>query len=120
MFVDFDAAYLVVPKVKSRITGYFYLSEKYTTGTKSPIPSLNGPIHIECQILKHMVPSAAEAETSGIFLSIKVAIWIRRMLEDLGHSQNIVHLKTDNSTAEIFSNSSLKKKTRCGTCVYVG
>ena len=25
--VDSDAAYLVMPKVKSRVTGYFYLSE---------------------------------------------------------------------------------------------
>ena len=57
-----------------------------------------------------MVSSAAESETSGFFLNIKAAIWIRRMLEELGHPQNIIPLKVDNSTVETFSNSTLKEK----------
>ena len=110
MYVDSDAAYLVAPKSKSRIGGYFYLSNKYNKQDKKPSPPLNGPIHIECQVLKHVVTSAAEAETSGIFLNIKTAIWIRRMLEVLGHPQQIIPIKTDNSTAEAFSNSTLKER----------
>ena len=67
LYVDSDTAYLVVPKAKSRIAGYFYLSEKYTTGTKSPTPPLNVPINIEFQTLKDVVSSTTEAETTGIF-----------------------------------------------------
>ena len=110
MYVDSDAAYLVAPKSKSRIGGYFYLSNQYNKHDKTPSPPLNGPIHIEYQVLKHVVTSAAEAETSGIFLNIKTAIWIRRMLEVLGHPQQIIPIKTDNSTAEAFSNSTLKER----------
>ena len=33
----------------------------------TPQPTLNAPVHIECQVLKHVVSSAAEAEKSAIF-----------------------------------------------------
>ena len=110
LYIDSDAAYLVAPQAKSRIAGYFYLSDKYTQGSGNPHPQFNGPIHIECQLLKHVVSSAAEAETSAIFLNCKTAIWIKHMLEALGHQQKIIPLKTDNSTADSFSNSTLKER----------
>ena len=110
LYVDSDAAYLVAPKAKSRIAGYFHLSSQYTPSSGLPTPHLNGPIHIECQVLKHVVSSAAEAETSGIFVNIQTAISIRRILEALGHPQHIIPVKTDNSTAAAFSNSTLKEK----------
>ena len=74
LHVDSDAAYLVAPKAKSRVAGYFYLSNKYTPGSGIPKPQFNTPIHIECQLLKHVVSSAAEAETSGIFHNSGTAI----------------------------------------------
>ena len=110
MCVDSDAAYLVSPKSKSRIGGYFCLSKKYNQQNEIPSPLLNGSIHIECQVLKYVVTSAVEAEISGIFLNIKIAIWIRHMLEVLGHPQQIIPIKTDNSIAEESSNSTLKER----------
>ena len=47
LYIDSDAAYLVAPKAKSRIAGYFYLSDHYTGGSGNPSPKLNTPIHIE-------------------------------------------------------------------------
>ena len=70
LHIDSDAAYLVAPKAKSRVAGYFYLSNK------SNNPVINAPIHIECAFLKHVVSSAAEAETGGIFHNAKSAIHI--------------------------------------------
>ena len=55
LFVDSDAAYLVAPKAKSRIAVYFYCS------TDNPTPPLNGPLHVECKVLRHVVTSAAKA-----------------------------------------------------------
>ena len=104
LHVDSDAAYLVAPKAKSRIAGYYYLSDK------SQQPILNAPIHIECALLKHVVSSAAEAETAGIFHNTKQAIHIKKMLQALGHPQDVTRIKTDNSTAAAFSNSTLKEK----------
>ena len=46
LHVDSDAAYLVAPKAKSRVAGYFYLSDKYTPGSGIPKPQFNAPIHI--------------------------------------------------------------------------
>ena len=62
--IDSDAAYLVAPKARSRVAGYYYMSN-LPTSTKPP--KLNGAILVECKTLKHVVSSAAEAETGGIF-----------------------------------------------------
>ena len=111
VYIDFDAAYLVAPRAKSRITGYFHFSDQFKNNT-NPDPTLNAPARIECQVLKYMVSSAVEEETSVIFLSMKLAIWIKIMLTDLGHPQHMIPLKTDNSIATSFSNSTLKEETR--------
>ena len=62
--VDSDAAYLVLPKSRSRIARYFRLENK-PPQLKNTRP--NGPILIECKTLRRVVTSAAEAETSGVF-----------------------------------------------------
>ena len=119
LYVDSDAAYLVATKAKSRITGHFYLSDQYNTSPKIPGPRLNGPAHIECQLLKHVLTSASEAETSGVFLHCKAAIGIKKILEALGHSQKIIPLKIDNSAADDFNNSTLKKRSKVWyMCLY--
>ena len=110
LYIDSDAAYLVTPKEANGIAGYFYLSDHYTGGTGNSSPKLNAPIHIGCQLLKHVVLSVVEAETSAIFNNCKIDFWIRRMLETLGRKQQIIPLKTDNSTVEAFSNNTLKEK----------
>ena len=64
LHVDSDAAYLVAPKARSRISGYFYLSDH---PRRTQTPSLNGAILVECKTLQHVVSSAAEAEVAGVF-----------------------------------------------------
>ena len=44
--IDPDAAYLVAPKAKSRVVGYYYMSNKKIHTTQSPQPKYNAPIHI--------------------------------------------------------------------------
>ena len=109
LHVDTDAAYLVLPGGKSRIAGYYYLTNQPpTTGT--PTPSFNGAIHVECKTLKHVVASAAEAETGGIFTNCQLALPIRQSLEALGHKQPPTPIKTDNSTAYKFIHNNMKQK----------
>ena len=98
-----DAAYLVMPNAKSRIAGYFHL-------TNQDLKLLNGAILVECQTLKHVVGSAAEAETGGLFYNAQQAVVLRKILEDLGHPQPPTPLKTDNSTANNFVHSTMKQK----------
>ena len=62
--VDSDAAYLVAPKAKNRIAGYYYFKNN-PNGKPLQIP--NHPVLVACRCLRHGVTSAAEAETAGLF-----------------------------------------------------
>ena len=94
--IDSDAAYLVAPKARSRIAGYFSL------GPHTTDPKPHGPILIECRTLRHVVASSAEAEIAGVFHNAQVAIPLRRILLALGHPQDQTPIHTDNSTAASF------------------
>ena len=107
LHIDSDAAYLVMPTAKSRIAGYYYLSSKPTSTSSPP---LNGAILIECKTLKHVVASAAEAETGGLFHNAQTGLIVRQALSDLGHPQPPTSLKTDNSTANSFVHNNMKQK----------
>ena len=103
--IDSDAAYLVMPGARSRISGYFQLANKNNT---KPFPNgVNGAILVECKTIRNVVASAAEAETGGIFYNAQIGLIIRTALTELGHPQPITPLKTDNTTATNFANSTL-------------
>ena len=69
--IDSDTDYLIAPKLRSRVVGYFYLSSK---PTDKEIPTLNGTIHVECKIFRHVVSSAAEVEVGDIFHHAQAAL----------------------------------------------
>ena len=91
--VDSDASYLVLPKARSRIAGFFQLTDAKDS------PNRNGPLQVECKTIKHVVSSAAEAEISALFHNAQTSIPIRRLLIALGHPQPPTPIKIDNSTA---------------------
>jgi hypothetical protein len=102
--IDSDAAYLVAPKARSGVAGYYHL-------TNNPLPPLlNGAIHVECKTLRHVLSSAAEAETGGIFHNAQIAIPIRTLLHALGHPQSPTPIKTDNSTSKGFIYDNIHQK----------
>jgi len=75
LHVDMDAAYLVLSGARSRIAGYYYLAQ-YPITDAIPKPTLNGAIHVECKMLKHVVASAAEAKTGGLFHNGQIILQI--------------------------------------------
>ena len=105
--IDSDAAYLVLPNARSRIAGYFQLNDN---PQRVSHPDVNGAILIECKALRHVVSSAAEAETAGVFHNAQVAIPIRHILEQIGHPQPPTPIKTDNSTATGFVHNNIHQK----------
>ena len=105
--IDSDAAYLVAPKSRSRVAGYFHLA---SIPKIHEHPKLNGAVLVECKTLRHVVSSAAEAETGGIFHNAQVAIPIRTLLEILNHPQPPTPLKTDNATACGFIHDNIHQK----------
>ena len=108
LHLESDAAYLVAQGSKSRVGGYFYLGRVTTPQYHST--TINSPTHVEYKVLKHVVSSAAEAETAGIFVNCCTALDIRNMLCALGHQQGPVKVQTENSTAVAFSTNKLKAK----------
>ena len=104
--INSDAAYLVLPNAKSRIAGYYYL----TSDLINDVPPINAPVLVICKTLKHVVSSAAEAKTAGVFTNAQIALPIRHTLEALGHPQPPTPIKTDNSTVIGFVNNNIQQK----------
>ena len=73
LYIDSDAAYLVLLNARSRYAGHFYLSNKSSYPTH-PRPPRNGPIHTECKSIQTIVASAAEAKTASVFENSQIAI----------------------------------------------
>ena len=97
LMVGSDAAYLVAPKARSRLAGYHYLGNKDGK-------LFNGPIYVLAKIIKAVMSSVAEAECGGLYINAQEVIPLIITLEELGHKQDPVPLKSDNSTAERIMN----------------
>ena len=113
LYVDSDAAYLVLPKARSRVAGHYYLGTMPPRSpSKPPNISTNGPILTVCKGLRHVVSSAAEAETGAAFHNSKQAIPIQRALSILGHKQppDGTSFKMDNAVTHGFIHSNIRQR----------
>ena len=114
LHVESDASYLSESKARSRVAGYYYLSNNTTNNTAFDdtdyVAMPNGPVHVLCQIMKEVVSSAAEAEVAGLFHNARDACPMRIALEELGHPQPPTPLQTDNSTACGIANDTVKQR----------
>ena len=105
--VDSDDSFLVLPKARSRVEGYFRLLDPPLATRKY---KYNEAILIECITICNVVTSAAEAETHDVYHDIKVSVPLRHILIEMRHPQIPVSIKTDNSTATGFVNGSIQLK----------
>ena len=99
--IDCDAAYLVASKSRSRAAGYHYLGnydEKL----------FNGPIYVLAKFIKAVISPAAEAEIESLFLNAGESVQYIKTLEELGHIQHTVRLRTENNTASGIANKTIK------------
>lgn len=74
------------------------------------IPPPNGSVLNIAQIIKAVMSSAAEAELGALFISAKEAVYIRMILEEMGHHQPPTPVQTDNSTANGVVNNTIQPK----------
>ena len=77
---DTDAAYLVLPEARIRISGYYYFTNRmldYSRVTPTP----NVPILTEYRTLKTVVSSSAKSETGGTIENAQNVIPLRYILE---------------------------------------
>ena len=59
-----DASYVSAKNSRSRAGGYFYMGKNNDF--------INAPVHVECNIMKNVLASAAEAEIGAIFLNCQL------------------------------------------------
>ncbi len=65
---------------------------------------------MECRVLCHVVVSATEAETAALFFNAQADLELVHILQALGYPQTKIPIKTDNTTATVFVNSTIKQK----------
>ena len=63
LYLESDAAYLVLPRARSRCAVYYYLGDRLQSSTDKP--AINGAVHVLCKTTPNVVSSSAEAKTAG-------------------------------------------------------
>jgi hypothetical protein len=104
LHIHSDASYLSVSKARSRLGGIFYLGYIPPNEDK-----LNGSILNVVSFIKNVVASAAESEVGTCFQNAQTAAPLRITLLELGHKQPATPLRTNNSTAYIILNETIKQ-----------
>ena len=102
--VHSDASYLSEPNARSRAGGHFFLSSDAT------VPHNNGAVLNIAHIIKHVMTSATEAELAALYIMAREAVYIRIILEEMGHKQPPTPLQTDNAMAEAVTNGKVQPK----------
>jgi hypothetical protein len=101
-----NASYLSKPNARSRAGGHFFLS------SDSTISQNNGAVLNIAHIIKHVMSSATEAELAGLYIMAREAVYIRIVLEEMGHKQPPTPLQTDNAMAEAVTNGKCNQNVR--------
>ena len=99
-----DAGFNNETRSRSRAGAHIFLSEN------DPVPRWNGPVLSIAQIMKYVLSSAAEAETSALFLTAKEMIPLKKTLEEMRWKQPPSPLQCDNSTAVGFTHQTIVSK----------
>ena len=102
--VHSDAGYLNEPKARSRAGGHFFLSNN------SDIPPNNVAMLNIAHIIKHVMASATEAELAALYIMAREAVYMRIILEEMGHKQPPTPMQTDNAMAEGVINKKVQQK----------
>ena len=74
------------------------------------MPPENGPVHIECRIMRNVMASATEAELGGLFENCQKKTSTRKALEDMVQIQPPTPVVTDTTAAKIIVNRTAKQK----------
>jgi hypothetical protein len=105
LHIHSDASYISVSNARSRLGGLFFVGNKSLEQD-----TLNGSILNVATVIKNVVASAAESEVGACFHNAQSGSPIRVTLTELGHTQPLTPLRTDNSTAFGIVNETIKQK----------
>ena len=89
---------------RSRAGGHFFLL------SNTQIPANNGAILNIAHIIKNVMSLAAEAELAALYIMAQEAVYIRIILDKMGHVQPPMPMQTDNAMANAVINSKVQPK----------
>ena len=101
MAVHSNASYLCEPKAKSRASGHFFMSNN------AKIPPNNGAILNIAHIIKQCMTLATEAELATVYITAQEVVYMRIILEEMGHKQPATPIQMDNAMAEAVINAKI-------------
>ena len=96
--IYYVASYTSEPEAQSRSRRYFFLGPKYNTPIQN-IPPENGPLHVECSIMRNVMASDTEAELVGFLENCQKSTSMKTSLAEMGHQQPPTPVATDNTAA---------------------
>ena len=70
----------------------------------------NGAVLNIAHIIKHVMTSVTEAELASLYITTQEAVYLRVILEKMGHKQPPTPLQMDNAMAEAVSNGKVQPK----------
>ena len=113
LHIDSDASYLSELWAHSHTGGRYYLILLPSDPPEASNiqPPENGPIHIECRILKHVVASAVKEEVGGLFHNGQKYGPLRITLHEISFPKPPTPIKTDNSAAKGIVTATFKQKS---------
>ena len=74
------------------------------------MPPENGPVHVECSIMRNVMESATESELGGLFEKCQKATSVKKTLADMSHQQPPTLVATYNTAANSMVNVTSKQK----------
>jgi len=108
-----DASYLTASGARSRLGGYFFMSEHISRTPPhpdDPPAPRNGSVLVNSSIIQPVLSSAAEAELAALFYNAKDGCMLRNTLEEMGHPQPATPIQADNACAVGLANDTIKRR----------
>ena len=111
LYIHSDASYLSEPQACSHAGSHYFLGDErpYITTPPTNRPRLNEPIHPISRIMSNVMVSAAKAEIVAAYSNSQEDVRILTLLRKLGHPQPATPIQVDKSTADSFSNDTIKR-----------
>ena len=102
--VHSHARHVSLPKAQSRAGGHFFLSNNNNVS-----PNKGAILNI-AHIIKHLMLSVAEAEMVALYIMAREAMYIRIILEEMGHKQPPSPIWIDNTMVDGVINKKVQSK----------
>ena len=99
-----NVLYLSKLKAQRRAGGHHFLSKNVN------FLANNGAVLNLSTIIKAVMSSSADVELAAIFMNAKLAVPIRKTLEEMGHKQPPTLIQIDNSTANSIVTNKIQPK----------